>query len=161
MSQLELMESIEKKIRAVLKPAELSEILTNASDGLTRQKRAESQLAISEMSVRDAPAVSISLSYDAARRAVVAILEAFGLRVHERAGSHSSFVKVASIDVFNQEIWCDLEWMKKLRNQSQYGDSTMPELTVDQAQESFLAARAMVSDAKRLLNLFVNAESRT
>ena len=155
------MESIEKKIRAVLKPAELSEILTNASDGLTRLKRAESQLAISEMSVRDAPAVSISLSYDAARKSVAAVLEAFGLRVHERAGSHASFVKVVSIDVFNQEIWCDLEWMKKLRNQSQYGDSTMPELTVDQAQESFLAAKAMVSDAKRLLNLFVNAESRT
>ena len=155
------MESIEKKIRAVLKPAELSEILTNASDGLTRQKRAESQLAISEMSVRDAPAVSISLSYDAARKSVAAVLEAFGLRVHERAGSHASFVKVVSIDVFNQEIWCDLEWMKKLRNQSQYADSTMPELTVDQAQESFLAAKAMVSDAKRLLNLFVNAESRT
>ena len=155
------MESIEKKIRAVLKPAELSEILTNASDGLTRLKRAESQLAISEMSVRDAPAVSISLSYDAARKSVAAVLEAFGLRVHERAGSHASFVKVVSIDVFNQEIWCDLEWMKKLRNQSQYADSTMPELTVDQAQESFLAAKAMVSDAKRLLNLFVNAESRT
>lgn len=150
------MESIERQIRAVLKPGELSEILTNVSDGLARLKRAESQLAISEMAVREEPAISISLSYDAARIAVAAILEAFGLRVHERAGSHSSFVKVASIDVFNQEIWCDLEWMKKLRNQSQYADSTMPELTARQAEEALLAARRMVADARRIFALFVS-----
>ncbi len=153
MSQLEAMESIEEKIRAVLKPGELSEILTKASDGLASLKRAESQLAISEMAVRDEPAVSISLSYDAARKSVAAVLEAFGLRVHERAGSHSSFVKVASIDVFNQEIWCDLEWMKTLRNQSQYGDSTMTELTARQAEEALLAARRMVADVRRILAL--------
>ncbi len=157
MSQLESIKSIEEKIRAVLKPGELSEIGTNASDGLARLNRVESQLAISEMAVRDEPAVSISLSYDAARIAVAAILEAFGLRVHERAGSHSSFVKVASIDVFNQEIWCDLEWMKKLRNQSQYADSTMPELTVDQAQEGLAASRNMLEDARRILVMFAGA----
>jgi hypothetical protein len=149
------MESIERKIRAVLKPSELSEILTNTNDGLAGLNRAESQLAISEMAVAGEPAVSISLSYDAARKSVAAILEAFGLRVHERAGSHSSFVKVTSIDVFNQDIWCDLEWMKKLRNQSQYGDSTMPELTPRQAVEALLAARSMVADARRILALFV------
>ena len=153
--------AIETEIRALLKPGELTEILTDASHGLRKLRRVDSQLKYSALAIHDDPETSIQLSYDAARRAVAAILEAFGLRMHERAGSHSSYVKVVSIDVFNQDIWRDLEWMKKLRNQSQYADSTMPELTVDQAQESFLAAKAMVSDAKRLLNLFVNAESRT
>lgn len=153
MSQSSNRTAIETEIRALLRPGELTEILTDASDGLRKLRRVESQLKYSALAINDDPETSIQLSYDAARRSVAPILESFGLRVHERAGSHSSFVKVASIDVFNQEIWCDLEWMKTLRNQSQYGDSTMTELTARQAEEALLAARRMVADVRRILAL--------
>lgn len=153
MSQSSNRTAIETKIRALLRPGELTEILTEASDGLRKLRRVESQLKYSALAIHDDPDTSIQLSYDAARRAVAVILEAFGLRVHERAGSHSSFVKVMSIEAFDQEIWSDLEWMKKLRNQSQYGDSTMPELTAQQAEEALLAGRSMVADARKILVL--------
>lgn len=154
MSQSSNRTAIETKIRALLRPGELTEILTDASHGLRKLSRVDSQLKYSALAIQDDPETSIQLSYDAARRSVAAILEAFGLRVHERAGSHSSFVKVMTIDAFDQAIWRDLEWMKKLRNQSQYGDSTALELTARQAEEALLAARGVVADARRILVLF-------
>ena len=82
--------AIETEIRALVKPGELTEILTNASDGIRKLQQIDSQLEISRLAIHKDPETSIQLSYDAARKSVAAILEAFGLRVHERAGSHST-----------------------------------------------------------------------
>jgi hypothetical protein len=141
----------EAKIRALVKPGELTEILTDASDGIRKLQQVDSQLEISRLAIHKDPETSIQLSYDAARKSVAAILEAFGLRVHERAGSHSTYLKVMTLEVFNQEVWCDLEWMKKLRNTAQYGDSTTAGLTAQQAEEALLTAMSMALEARKFL----------
>jgi hypothetical protein len=141
----------EAKIRALVKPGELTDILTNASDGIRKLQQIDSQLEISRLAIHKDPETSIQLSYDAARKSVAAILEAFGLRVHERAGSHSTYLKVMTLEVFNEEVWRDLEWMRKLRNTAQYGDSTSASLTAQQAEEALIAGLSMALEARKFL----------
>lgn len=134
-----------------MRPGELSEILTNAQDGLRMMSRVSNHLKSSEAIISADPEGSVQLSYDVARKSIAALLEAFGLRVHERAGSHSSFEKVTKVDALTDPAWADFGWMRKIRNRAEYGESLQPPITQEQAREAFLAANAMAEAARALL----------
>jgi uncharacterized lipoprotein len=151
LSKFNLHQEVESQVRAILPPGELSEILTNAQDGLKMMERVSTHLKSSEAIIPADPEGSVQLSYDVARKSIAALLEAFGLRVHERAGSHSSFEKVTKIAALTDPAWSDFGWMRKMRNRAEYGESLQPPITQAQARESFLAASAMASDARALL----------
>lgn len=151
MSKSNLHLEIEAQIRAVVRPGELSEILTNARDGLRMMERVSTHLKTSEAIIDSDPEGSVQLSYDAARKSLAAVLDAFGLRVHERAGSHSSFERVAAIEALTAPAWSDFGWMRKLRNQAEYGESLQPPFTANQAREAFIAASEMAKDSVLVL----------
>lgn len=151
MSKSNLHLEIESQVRAMVSPGELSEILTNAGDGLRMMDRVSTHLNSSEAIISADPEGSVQLSYDVARKSIAAVLEAFGLRVHERAGSHSSFEKVTKIEALTDPAWSDFGWMRKLRNRAEYGESLQPPISKEQAREAFLAASEMAKDARALL----------
>lgn len=151
MSKYNLQLEIESQVRAIVRPGELSQILTNASDGLRMMSRVSTHLKSSEAIIATDPEGSVQLSYDVARKSIAAVLEAFGLRVHERAGSHSSFEKVTTIEALTNPAWSDFGWMRKLRNRAEYGESLQPPITQEQAKEAFLAASEIAKDARALL----------
>lgn len=151
MSKFNLHQEVESQVRAVLSTGELSEILTNPNDGLKMMERVSTHLKSSEAIIATDPEGSVQLSYDVARKSIAAVLEAFGLRVHERAGSHSSFEKVTKIDALTDSAWSDFGWMRKMRNRAEYGESLQPPITEAQAREAFLAANEMARDARALL----------
>lgn len=151
MSKSNLHLEIESQVRAMVSLGELSEILTNAGDGLRMMDRVSTHLNSSEAIISADPEGSVQLSYDVARKSIAALLEAFGLRVHERAGSHSSFEKVTKIEALTDPAWSDFGWMRKLRNRAEYGESLQPPITQEQAEEAFLAASEMAREARALL----------
>lgn len=60
-------------------------------------KRAELNLATAERALPADQSAALALAYDAARKALSALLLQLGYRVHERGGSHGTFVRITRL----------------------------------------------------------------
>lgn len=135
----------------VLDSREITELLTGASEANALFDQSKNHLRSANLICAHDPEGAVQLAYDAARKSVSALLREVGLRVHDRAGSHSSYLKVTTLEVFDQEKWQDLLWVRKLRNIAEYSDSESQHILAYQSAESIQASEAMVADASRVL----------
>lgn len=139
------------QVISTLDERELTVVLTSSKEANSLFSQSHNHIDSCQIIRQTDPEGSVQLSYDAARKSISALLNEVGLRVHERAGSHTSFLKVSTLQVFNQEIWQDLVWVRKLRNLAEYSDSDNRVVKSHQALKSIEAAKAMVDDAERIL----------
>lgn len=140
-----------KLVSSILEKRELTALLTSSKEADQLLAQSKNHINSAQMIKASDPEGAVQLAYDAARKSISALLNEVGLRVHERAGSHASFLKVAALEVFDQEIWQDLVWVRKLRNLAEYSDSDNQTIKLYQTGESIAAAKAMVTDAERIL----------
>lgn len=134
-----------------LLPREVAEVLSSDADAMAKLEASLRHLKTCELIVESDFQGAIQLSYDAARKVLDASLLAVNLRVHQRAGSHASYLRLSQLSYFDQTVWPDLVWMRKLRNHAEYWDPTRPPISFSQAGQTLEAARQMVEDGRYVL----------
>jgi len=97
------------------------------------------------------PSGAYTLVYDAARKALIALLENEGLRPTSRAGHHGTFLAVqAQLDPPLGRILRPFERMRRRRNEIEYPDFIQAPLTADDVEEDTRAAEGIISLVKRV-----------
>lgn len=148
------MNELETQIRSLLDPKELKSIVADPSSCRGHIDRALQHLNTAEMAANADPAAAVQLAYDAARKALNAILSLVGLKVHERAGSHGSYIRLSKLTYLDQEIWIGLEELKKLRNRAEYDEHPI-EISSSFALQIIKESRLMVADVQGLVERFI------
>ena len=121
------------------------------ADQLLRQ--AETHLATARGAVDQDPEGAYTLAYDAARKALVALLENEGLRPTSRAGHHGTYLAVrAQLDPPLGQALRPFERMRRRRNEIEYPDFTAPPLTTTDAYEDIQAAESLLGLVKQVYN---------
>lgn len=146
------MNELEKEVHSLLAPKELTSIVADLDSCAAHIARAYKHLDSAELVAESDSAGAVQLSYDAARKALNAVLMLVGLKVHERAGSHGSYVRLSKLSHLDQEIWMGFEALKKLRNQAEYGEKPI-ELSSSFTAQIIREVRLMVLDAESLVQL--------
>lgn len=100
------------------------------------------------------PAGAFTLTYDAARLALAAMLVNQGLKPRGE-GAHAVLLEVAiaQLEPPRQSEIREFDWMRRLRNDTQYPDIGRASATVDDVDQAIPAAQAIVDRAARLLEL--------
>lgn len=100
------------------------------------------------------PVGSFQLSYDAARKALQAVLALNGFRVRKPPrGNHFTFVRVSRAGLVTPEIWRPLDWMREMRNSSEYSVFENEVADTEDARQGLEAAEQMVLDARQHLTI--------
>lgn len=123
----------------------------NLADTLLAQARAH--LASATTVVDADPAGAFTLVYDAARKALAAILVNQGLRAGGD-GAHAVLLDVvmAQLDPPLGATFRPFTWMRPLRNHTQYPAPEHPTAQVDDVQEALPATAGMIDAATKLLD---------
>ena len=97
------------------------------------------------------PSGAYTLVYDAARKALVALLENEGLRPTSRAGHHGTYLVVqAQLDPPLSKVLRPFERMRRRRNEIEYPDFVQAPLTADDVEEDASAADGIIGLVKRV-----------
>lgn len=96
---------------------------------------------------------AFALAYDAARLALAAVLVNQGLRPRGD-GAHAVLLQavLAQLEPPRQEQFREFDWMRRLRNDSQYPDADHPVAVAEDVAEAVPAAREIVDRAEQLLD---------
>ncbi|MDR1187716.1 MAG: HEPN domain-containing protein [Bifidobacteriaceae bacterium] len=102
----------------------------------------------------DDPTGAFQLSYDAARKALAAILVNEGLRARAGEGDHAVVLDVAlaQLDPPLGPKLSEFDWMRRLRNASQYPDFEHPVADQDDVGAAIAAAEEIVTIATKALD---------
>jgi hypothetical protein len=115
--------------------------------------QARSHLASAEKVCADDPEGGYALAYDAARKALAAILENQGLRATSRGG-HLAVLEAAraQLDPPLGRVVRPFNRMRIRRNDAEYPPTDAPELTADDVREDVASAQAIIDLAGRVLD---------
>jgi hypothetical protein len=96
------------------------------------------------------PLGSFQLSYDSARKCLQGLLALEGVRVRKPPrGSHYTFVLVSRSAIVDQEAWRPLNWMRELRNSSEYLDRSSSPASLEDALQALEIVRRMLADTQK------------
>ena len=142
------------EVDVLLEQGRLTRVAANRDLAQRHLAQAQVHLAAA-VTLRDLdPAGAFTLTYDAARLALAAILVNQGLKARGE-GAHAVLLEVAiaQLEPPRQVEIREFDWMRRLRNSTQYPDLDRPSASVDDVDQAVPAARAIVDRAARLLEL--------
>jgi hypothetical protein len=123
----------------------------DAADRLLAEAR--SHLASAAVIAEDDPAGAYSLVYDAARKALAAVLENEGLRATSRGGHIAVYNAVrAQLDPPLGTTVQPFDRMRRRRNAVEYSASTQGQVVVEEIGEDSVKAQAIVDTAAGVLD---------
>ncbi|WP_285725870.1 HEPN domain-containing protein [Psychromicrobium xiongbiense] len=93
-------------------------------------------------------AMAFTAAYDGARKALAAVLAIEGLRVRPTGGAHRNTGSAAAVFVQDESLE-EFEWMRQVRNATEYPDDDHPTATKQDVAEAIEAASAMVEACAR------------
>ena len=140
-------------IERMLAGGELQRIPANRpqADRLLQQARNHINSA-EEICSKDPPG-GYALAYDAARKALTAVLENQGLRPTSRGGHIAVYEAVrAQLDPPMGKVLRPFNRMRLRRHDAEYPPADAPELTSDDVRDNLGDARAMLALAVRILD---------
>ncbi|GGH38615.1 HEPN domain-containing protein [Microbacterium album] len=91
----------------------------------------------------DDHAMAFTAAYDGARKALTAVLAIEGLRVRPVGGAHRN-TGTAAAQFVHDDALGEFEWMRQVRNATEYPDEDRPSATRQDVAEGIGAARAIV-----------------
>jgi len=149
-----------KTVQKFIEGARLQQVVASRShaDRLLRQSR-NHLLSASKLADSD-PEGAYSALYDAARKALVAVLEVQGLRPTTKGGN---FIICEALEVQINPPFDDVitpfNRIRKMRNAQEYPNLEQPELTTEDILEDLAKSTRIVEIAQSLLNQFSVFES--
>lgn len=115
--------------------------------------QADEHLASAARVCDDDPAGGYSLTYDAARKALTAVLQNQGLRPTTRGGHLAAYEAVrAQLDPPMGKALRPFERMRRQRHDAEYPPRNAPELTAEDVREDMPKAAEILDLAKRVLD---------
>lgn len=87
--------------------------------------------------------MAFTAAYDRARKALVAVLAAEGFRVRPVDGAHRN-TGIAAAGFVNDNSLGEFEWMRQVRNATEYPDDDRPTATNQDVAEAIAAAVRIV-----------------
>ena len=132
-------------IEAMLKAGEMQRVPASRERADLLLAQADTHLATARRVGQDDPEGAYVLVYDAARKALVALLENEGLRPTSRAGHHGIYLAVkAQLDPPLGKALRPFERMRRLRNDLECPDFVGVPISVDNVLEDAKAAETIV-----------------
>lgn len=100
------------------------------------------------------PEGAFQLLYDSARKALQAVLFTKGLRVRRPPrGNHYTYVLVSRTNLVDQEVWRPLNWMRELRNETEYWQPDSIAAKYEDVIQALAFVSKMLEDATRRLEV--------
>lgn len=94
----------------------------------------------------DDVAMAFTAAYDGARKALAAVLAVHGLRVRPMGGAHrNTGVAAAAMMPSGSEVIAEFEWMRQIRNATEYPDDARLGATLQDVREAIAASDAIVA----------------
>lgn len=130
--------------------------LTNVA---ANRELAEAYLVQAKQHVTSADAIATAdppgafqLVYDAARKALAAILVNQGLRPRGH-GAHTVLLEVvvAQLEPPRQEVFREFDWMRRTRNDTEYPEADKPIANNDDVRDALPVVREMIVRAEALI----------
>ncbi|MBX9470484.1 HEPN domain-containing protein [Microcella sp.] len=138
-------------IDQLLNRGELERVTPNPEFALASLDLCDTHIATAQSSLSSDPVAAVAVAYDAARKALVALLLAQGLRPTHRGG-HIAVTDAASaqLDPPNR-IGRQVDRIRRLRNDNEYPDAGAPQASMENAADAIAVARDAVQAAQLVL----------
>jgi len=140
-------------IDAMLEAGELQQVPASRehADHLLRQATAD--LATARQVADSNPSGAYTLVYDAARKALVGLLENEGLRPTSRAGHHGTYLAVlAQLEPPLGKALRPFERLRRRRNELEYPNFVEPAVTAQDVEEDARAAESLLHLVRRVVD---------
>ena len=138
-------------IDAMLAAGELQQVPPSRDRADMLLGQADVHLATARRVAVDDPEGALALVYDAARKALVALLENEGLRPTSRAGHHGTYLAVkAQLDSPLGGKLRSFERMRRRRNEVEYPDFVSAPVSADDVLEEAQSAQAIIETVRRV-----------
>lgn len=123
----------------------LEKVAVNVDHALTVVRTAERHVRTARaLSGMDDHAMTFTAAYDAVRKALTAVLAVRGLRVRPVGGAHRN-AGLAAAEFVSGDALAEFEWMRQVRNATEYPDVDRPTATSQDVVEAIDAAEAIVA----------------
>ncbi|WP_404371772.1 HEPN domain-containing protein [Kytococcus sedentarius] len=131
-------------IEQMLRARRLERVEPNPGHALSVVQMAERHVETARvLAGMNDPAMAFTAAYDGARKALAAVLAVEGLRVRPAGGAHRNTGLAAAAFVHDASLE-DFEWMRQVRNATEYPDLDRPTATHQDVVEAIDAAGAIV-----------------
>lgn len=132
-------------IARMLANRRLEKVAVNRDYAVTVIEMAKQHVRTAEaLAGSDDQAMAFTAAYDAARKALVAVLATKGLRVRPVGGAHRN-TGVAAAEFIEDAALEEFEWMRQVRNATEYPSDDQPTATLQDVREAISAASAIVT----------------
>ncbi|OFL67385.1 MULTISPECIES: HEPN domain-containing protein [unclassified Brevibacterium] len=138
-------------IARMLASRRLERVAVNRDYAVTVIEMAKQHVRTAEaLAGSDDQAMAFTAAYDAARKALVAVLATKGLRVRPVGGAHRN-TGVAAAEFIEDAALEEFEWMRQVRNATEYPSDDQPTATLQDVREAISAASAIVTACEAIL----------
>lgn len=127
----------------------LERVTANPEHALSVIEMAERHLRTAViLTTTDDQAMAFTAAYDGSRKALSAVLAVEGLRVRPVGGAHRN-AGVAAAEFIDDGSLEEFDWMRQVRNATEYPDVDRPAATKLDVDEAISAASALVEACAR------------
>ena len=138
-------------IARMLASRRLERVAVNRDYAVTVIEMAKQHVRTAEaLAGSDDQAMAFTAAYDAARKALVAVLATKGLRVRPVGGAHRN-TGVAAAEFIEDAALEEFEWMRQVRNATEYPSDDQPTATLQDVREAISAASAIVTACEAII----------
>lgn len=138
-------------IARMLASRRLERVAVNRDYAVTVIEMAKQHVRTAEaLAGSDDQAIAFTAAYDAARKALVAVLATKGLRVRPVGGAHRN-TGVAAAEFIEDAALEEFEWMRQVRNATEYPSDDQPTATLQDVREAISAASAIVTACEAII----------
>lgn len=140
------------KVDDLITTGRLTRVAANHELAETYLTQAKRHATSAEAIVAEDPPGAFQLLYDAARKALAAILVNQGLRTRGQ-GAHAVLLEVvvAQLEPPRQEVFREFDWMRRTRNDTEYPEADKPIATNDDVHDALPVVREMITRAEALI----------
>ncbi|WP_349827860.1 HEPN domain-containing protein [Brevibacterium litoralis] len=133
-----------ESIARMLDTRRLERVAVNVDHAKTVIDTAKKHIATARvLAGTDDPGMAFTAAYDGARKALTSVLAVEGLRVRPVGGAHRNTGIAARLFVENDSL-DEFEWMRQVRNATEYPDEGRPTATRQDVDEAIEASEAIV-----------------
>ena len=143
---------MDERIEQMIALRQLERVSPNPGHAATVLETASRHLRTARMLAEtDDHAMAFTAAYDGTRKALAGVLAAEGLRVRPHGGAHRN-TGVAAACFVHDEALGEFEWMRQVRNATEYPDEGRQAATRQDVVDSIEAAAGIISACRAYLD---------
>ncbi len=144
---------MEPAIQQLLKEDQLEHVIVDTQRPHLELEVAHRHYKTAQKIAVEDPEAAFTVLYDSARKALQAVLFSHGLRVRRPPrGNHYTYVLVSRTDLVDQVVWRPLNWMRELRNETEYWEPDSVAAKYEDVVQALVHVSKMLDDASNRLS---------